>query len=60
MNVTLSWIFQLFEGIDVLYKHTENQVTKRILNIKTHHIRTLETLGDTIDSIYLSQFQSAE
>jgi transposase len=59
-NVTMRWIFQLFEGIEVLYQHTENQVIKRVLNIKTHHIRTLEILGDNIAAIYLSQFQSAK
>ena len=51
-NPTMRWIFQLFEGISVLYKNTDNKVKTFILNIKNIHLRILELLGPQVAKFY--------
>ena len=40
---TLRWVFEYFEGIELLY---ENQKLKSVLNLKPKHKKVLDLLGD--------------
>ena len=51
-NPTMRWIFQLFEGISVLYKQAEEKIISMVLNIKDIHIRILQLLGEDIAKFY--------
>ena len=51
-NPTMRWIFQLFEGITVLYKHTYTRIEAVILNLKDIHLRILDIFGVHIAKFY--------
>jgi transposase len=51
---TMRWIFQLFEGIDVLLIHQGGQtVERRVLNLKPVHRDILRLLGPPVEKCYL-------
>jgi len=52
-NPTMRWIFQLFEGIDVLIYRVGEKVYRMVLNIKEIHRRILSFLGPIYQSFYL-------
>lgn len=50
---TMRWIFQLFEGIDLLIIRHHNQVVHRqILNLRPEHLIILRLLGPPIQNCY--------
>ena len=52
-NPTMRWIFQLFEGISVLYKKRKGDCSTMILNLKHIHSRILDIFG-----VYIAKFYS--
>jgi transposase len=51
---TMRWVFQCFEGIEVLYIQLSPTETQRIcLNLKPLHQQVLNLLGPTFQKIYL-------
>ena len=51
---TMRWVFQCFEGIEVLYMLQDQQVIQRIgLNLKPLHQQILKLLGPSFQKIYL-------
>lgn len=52
-NPTMRWIFQLFEGISVLYKNAQRNVEAIVLNLKDIHFRVFKLMGSNIANIYL-------
>lgn len=51
---TMRWVFQCFEGIEVLYIQLNPTETQRIcLNLKPLHQQILQLLGPTFQKIYL-------
>ncbi len=51
---TMRWIFQCFEGIEVLHIHVNPHETKCIcLNLKLLHKQILALLGPSFQKIYL-------
>lgn len=51
---TMRWVFQCFEGIEVLYIHISSDDIQRIcLNLKPLHRQILRLLGPTFQKIYL-------
>lgn len=53
-NPTLRWIFQIFEGVDVLYRKFNNQTEIMILNLDDLRRKILALLGFQYQKIYLS------
>lgn len=51
---TLKWVFQLFQGIHVIYQEEKNQINKIISNICDIRKYILELLGPKYQSKYLS------
>lgn len=51
---TLKWIFQLFQGIHVIYQQSEKQINKIISNICDIRKYILELLGPKYQNKYLS------
>ena len=51
-NPTMRWIFQLFEGISVLYQKVDKQYNTIILNLKHIHTRILNIFGIHIAKYY--------
>ena len=51
-NPTMRWIFQLFEGITVLYKRNCNQLQTKKLNFKEIHFKILDIFGFHIAKFY--------
>jgi transposase len=54
-NPTMRWIFQLFEGISVLYKNTQEHIETMVLNLKDIHFRVFKLMGHNIANIYLQK-----
>lgn len=51
---TMRWVFQCFEGIEILYIHQNRQQPQRLcLNLKPLHKQILQLLGPTFQKIYL-------
>ena len=52
-NPTLRWIFQIFEGVEILYKNLNNQTEMLVLNLDNLRKKILELLGFQYQKIYL-------
>jgi transposase len=51
---TMRWIFQVFEGIDLLIiRQSEQIVTRQVLNLKQEHLTVLHLLGPPVEKCYL-------
>lgn len=51
---TMRWIFQLFEGIDLLILHQRGAVVSRqVLNLRPSHRTVLRMLGPPVENCYL-------
>jgi transposase len=50
---TLRWIFQVFEGIDLLLVRQNGQIVNRqVLNLKQEHLTVLRMLGPPVENCY--------
>lgn len=51
---TMRWIFQLFEGIDLLIVRRNDQVLSRqVLNLRKEHLTVIHLLGPPVENCYL-------
>ena len=50
---TMRWIFQVFEGVDVLLIRQNGQIARRVLNLKPVHREILRLLGPPVEKCYL-------
>jgi len=51
---TMRWIFQVFEGIDLLIiRQSEQIVTRQVLNLTQEHLTVLHLLGPPVEKCYL-------
>jgi len=51
---TLRWVFQMFEGLDVLSVAVDGRlVTRKILNMRPVHIQVIRLLGPQVQKCYL-------
>jgi len=51
---TMRWIFQVFEGIDLLLIWQNDQLIHRqVLNLKPIHLDVLRLLGPPVENCYL-------
>jgi hypothetical protein len=51
---TMRWIFQVFEGIDLLIiRHNGLVVSRRVLNLRKEHITVIHLLGPPVENCYL-------
>jgi len=51
---TMRWVFQVFEGIDLLVVRRDGEITtKRVLNLKPVHLTILQLLGPPVQNCYL-------
>jgi len=51
---TLRWVFQVFEGLDVLSVWTgDQQVLRQVLNLRPVHLQVLRLFGPQIRKCYL-------
>jgi len=54
---TMRWIFQVFEGIDLLIVSQNGQVvTRQVLNLKQEHLTVLRLLGPPVEKCYILGF----
>jgi transposase len=52
---TMRWIFQLFEGIDLLNIHQDDHLIHRqVLNLRPEHLIVIQLLGPPVANCYLS------
>jgi len=49
---TIRWVFQIFEGIHVLFLTTEQSSQELVLNLSSLRMRILEVLGPPFQKIY--------
>ena len=49
---TLRWVFQLFEGILVIYIHNGTGITKVVTNMKDKHRTVIQALGIYVEKMY--------
>ncbi len=49
---TMRWVFQMFEGIDLLLVATETGEKRVVLNLKPIHRQILELLGPQVQKCY--------
>lgn len=49
---TMRWVFQLFEGIELLIIRSARSVSQRVLRLEPVHERILRLLGPTFQKIY--------
>lgn len=49
---TMRWIYQLFQGIHVVYMRIENVIKTQVTNIKDYHKHILNLLGHQYEKIY--------
>jgi transposase len=51
---TMRWIFQVFEGIDLLLIHQNGKIVhRRVLNLRQEHLTVLHALGPPVENCYL-------
>jgi transposase len=51
---TMRWIFQLFEGIDLLIIHQNGKfINRQVLNLRPEHLTVLHLLGPPVENCYL-------
>ena len=51
---TMRWVFQVFEGIDLLIIRQKDQIeTRQALNLKQEHLTVLHLLGPPVEKCYL-------
>ena len=50
---TMRWIFQVFEGVDLLLIRQNGQIARRVLNLKPVHREILRLLGPPVEKCYL-------
>ncbi len=53
-NPTMRWIFQLMEGIDVVYIQIDGQIERQILGITQLRQKIISLFYPSITSIYLT------
>jgi transposase len=54
---TMRWIFQVFEGIDLLLVSQNGQmVSRQVLNLRQEHLTVLRLLGPPVENCYLLAF----
>jgi transposase len=52
---TIRWVFQMFEGIDILsIRVNEQQTTRQVLNLRSVHRQIIELFGPHVRHCYLS------
>jgi transposase len=51
---TMRWVFQCFEGIELLHIHTSSSSRTLVLRLQTAHRLILSLLGPLYEKIYLS------
>jgi transposase len=50
---TMRWVFQMFEGIDLLLIMKDDRiVSQRVLNLKPHHLKIIRLLGPQVQNCY--------
>lgn len=49
---TLRWIFQIFEGIVVLYIHDESRIKRIVTNMKDKHKTVVQAFGAYVEKMY--------
>ena len=49
---TMRWVFQLFEGVDVLYVRSPVGVSRHVLHLKAVHEQVLRLLGPPYQKLY--------
>lgn len=49
---TMRWIYQVFEGIHVVYHRTQKKLITIITNMRTFHKDVIDLLGGTFEKIY--------
>lgn len=49
---TMRWIYQMFEGVHVLYRLTEFGTTEMVLNLNPLRIKILQLMGPIYEKIY--------
>jgi transposase len=51
---TMRWIFQLFEGIDLLFIYQNDElVSRQVLNLRPEHLTVIHLLGPPVEYCYL-------
>lgn len=51
---TMRWVFQMFEGIDLLLVLQDEQVvTQKVLNLNSDHLQVIQLLGPQVQNCYL-------
>jgi transposase len=51
---TMRWVFQLFEGIDLLcIWHGEHLVSRQVTNLREEHLKIIHLLGPSVEYCYL-------
>ena len=56
---TMRWVFQCFEGIEVLYiLHNQHIVQQKVLNLKPLHKQIIALMGKHFEKIYLVNFST--
>jgi transposase len=54
---TMRWVFQFFEGIDLLLVSQNGKiVARRVLNLRQEHLTVLRLLGPPVENCYLLTF----
>jgi transposase len=54
---TMRWIFQVFEGIDLLIIRQNGQIlTRQVLNLRPEHLKVIRLLGPPIEKCYILGF----
>ncbi|MBF5059302.1 hypothetical protein NEPTK9_001577 [Candidatus Neptunochlamydia vexilliferae] len=48
----MRWIYQLFEGVHILYKTTDQGVAEMVLNLNAVRITILSLMGPVYQKIY--------
>jgi hypothetical protein len=50
---TMRWVFQMFEGIDLLLILQDEQVVRRqVLNLSPNHLQIIRLLGEQVQNCY--------
>lgn len=61
LTQTIRWIFQVFEGIDLLIVSQDGRVvTRRVLNLKQEHLPVLRLLGPPVEKFFILGLKGAE